>query len=92
MFNFSEALRMYPPALLQQREAFKDYHVPNTKYVIPKGAPVWINSLGFHYDEKYYKNPNVFNPENFSPEEISKRPNFTWLPFGEGPRNCIGMR
>lgn len=83
---------MYPPAIMQMRETFKEYPVPNTKHVIPKGTPVWINSLGFHYDEKYYPNPTKFDPERFTPEEVSKRPNFTWLPFGEGPRNCIGMR
>lgn len=83
---------MYTPGFVQVREATEDYKVPNTKHVIPKGSPVWINSIGMHYDEKYYPNPKKFDPERFTQEEIAKRPSFTFLPFGEGPRNCIGMR
>ncbi len=87
---------MYPPAFLQFRVANKDYQVPNSKHVIGKNSLVWINAMGFHRDEKFYPNPDVFDPERFSQEEISKRHSlyggFTYMPFGEGPRNCIGMR
>lgn len=51
-----------------------------------------IPTIGFHYDETYWKNPENFDPERFTPEETAKRPNQSFLPFGEGPRNCIGMR
>lgn len=70
---------MYSPALLLIREANKDYQVPNSKHVIPKGSQLWINSLGFQYDEKYYPNPMKFDPERFTQEEINKRPHFTFL-------------
>mgnify|MGYP003407119407 FL=1 len=83
---------MYAPAMVVLREAIADYKIPDTKHTIPKGSPIWVNAIGMHYDEKYYSNPYVFNPDHFTQEEIAKRPAFAFLPFGEGPRNCIGMR
>jgi cytochrome P450 family 6 len=74
------------------REATEDYKVPNSKHVIPKGATVWIPMIGVHFDEEFWTNPEKFDPERFTPEEIANRPNYTYLPFGDGPRNCIGMR
>lgn len=74
---------MYPPAILEIREALAEYKVPDTKHTIPKGGLVWINSLGMHYDERYYSNPYTFDPDRFTPEEVAKRPSFAFLPFGE---------
>jgi len=64
----------------------------NPKYVIKKGMPVLIPCGAMHRDEKLYANPNTFDPENFTPERVKERDSVEWLPFGEGPRNCIGMR
>lgn len=69
-----------------------DYKIPGSKHVIKKGTQVIIPSLSIHYDERYWKNPDVFDPDRFTSEEIAKVPNMAYLPFGEGPRNCIGMR
>ncbi|TDG38385.1 hypothetical protein AWZ03_015193, partial [Drosophila navojoa] len=61
-------------------------------YVIKKGMPVLIPSAAMHRDEKLYPEPNRFNPDNFEPEKVKNRDSVEWLPFGDGPRNCIGKR
>ncbi len=43
-------------------------------------------------DSKYYPDPLVFNPERFGPDAKANRNPYTYLPFGQGPRNCLGMR
>jgi cytochrome P450 family 6 len=47
--------------------------------------------MGIHYDEEYYPEPKKFDPERFSDEYKKTRHNYAFMPFGEGPRNCIGM-
>lgn len=69
----------------------KDYVVPGTDIEIKKGVGVMIPVLGLQTDPEYYPNPDVFDPDRFSEEKKKERPGFTWLPFGEGPRICIGM-
>lgn len=83
---------MYSNGAVLMRKSSEDYQVPNSKHIIPKDSDIWIPMVGIHFDEKYWKNPDKFDPERFTAEEIAKRPNYTYLPFGDGPRNCIGMR
>ena len=45
-----------------------------------------------HHDEKYWKDPEEFNPDRFLPGNKESIDPFTYMPFGQGPRNCIGMR
>lgn len=58
--------------------------------IIDKNTRVIIPVKGLHYDPLYYENPFEFDPEHFSKEAKAKRHHFTYLPFGEGPRICIG--
>jgi cytochrome P450 family 6 len=83
---------MYTPGFGIFRQAANDYKIPNTSHTIPKGASVWIPTIGFHFDERYWNNPEKFDPTRFTQEEIAKRPANAYFPFGDGPRNCIGMR
>lgn len=60
-------------------------------YLIEKGMPIFISVLGIHHDPKYYPNPMEFNPDRFSTEAFNQRPQLTFLPFGFGPKYCVGM-
>ncbi|KAH8401699.1 hypothetical protein KR009_007400, partial [Drosophila setifemur] len=89
----SETLRLYTVLPVLNRECLEDFVVPeNPKYVIKKGMPVLIPCAAMHRDERLYPDPDTFNPDNFSPERVKERDSVEWLPFGDGPRNCIGMR
>ncbi|XP_053574907.1 thromboxane-A synthase [Bombina bombina] len=86
----SETLRMYPPAFRFAREATHDCTVLGHK--IPAGAVVEIPIGCIQMDPRFWPEPEKFRPERFTMEEKKKRHPFTYLPFGAGPRSCIGMR
>ncbi|XP_054741187.1 cytochrome P450 6a9-like [Anastrepha obliqua] len=89
----AETQRKYPIAPNLMRQAAKDYVVPgHPEYVIKKGMMVTIPTIGIHYDPEIYPEPDTFDPERFAPEAVKLRDSVDWLPFGDGPRNCIGMR
>ncbi|XP_049830251.1 cytochrome P450 6k1-like [Schistocerca gregaria] len=88
----NETLRMYPPATVLNREVAQDYKLPGYDCVLEKGTKVIIPVMGLHYDRKYFRNPEEFDPEHFSEEQKASRHPYSYLPFGEGPRICIGMR
>jgi cytochrome P450 family 6 len=82
---------MHSPAAQLSRTCIKDYKLPDQDVIIEKGTTVIIPVMGIHYDEEYYPEPEKFDPERFTEENKKSRPNYTFMPFGEGPRNCIGM-
>ncbi|XP_003242904.1 probable cytochrome P450 6a13 isoform X1 [Acyrthosiphon pisum] len=88
----AESLRKYPLMFALFRVATKTYRVPNDSLIIEKGQKIIIPTFSLHYDPKYFSDPEVFNPERFSPKEKAMRPNGVYLPFGDGPRLCIGKR
>jgi len=68
-------------------ETYKD---PNSDLVLEKGTPIYISMLGLHYDPEYFPDPEKFDPERFTEENKRNRPSCIYLPFGDGPRTCIG--
>ncbi|KAH8410926.1 hypothetical protein KR222_011719, partial [Zaprionus bogoriensis] len=89
----SETLRMYPVATEHLRRTNARYEVPgNSKYYLPAGAQLVIPVYSIHHDPEYYPEPEKFQPERFTDETIQQRPTCAYMPFGQGPRICIGMR
>lgn len=84
-----ETLRMHSPLSMINRECTKNYKIPGSNVVIEKGTFIFISAVGTHMDPKYFSEPNVFRPERFM--NGSKIKNGTYLPFGIGPRTCLGM-
>ena len=87
----NEALRFYPLGD-HERKCVKDYTLPGSSFTIPKGMMVYMPATGIMSDARYFPNPEQFNPENFSKENKEKRNPYAFMPFGIGPRNCIGNR
>ncbi|PSN51919.1 hypothetical protein C0J52_12805 [Blattella germanica] len=91
----NETLRKYPILPFLDRMCSEDYKIQapgKGSITIPAGTGVFIPLMGIHHDPKYYPDPEKFDPERFSEENKLKRPNYTHMPFGDGPRFCIGMR
>ncbi|WP_281976954.1 cytochrome P450 [Pseudorhizobium flavum] len=90
---FEEALRLYPPAPSLNRAAIADdeWTSPDGKTVrIRAGVTVLIMPWTLHRHQLYWDNPRAFMPERFLPENRGKIGRFQYLPFGAGPRVCIG--
>jgi cytochrome P450 family 6 len=85
---------MYPPVPLLFRSCLKDYKVSDSDLVIPKGTSVFIPLMGLQRDPEIFENPLQFKPERFenSPNGNGNSKGLFYLPFGDGPRICIGMR
>jgi len=86
----SETLRINPPAIRTERRCTKPYILNGIE--IKQDMIIGIPIYGIHHDERYYPNPNKFDPERFSPENKAQRNPMAYIPFGVGPRNCVGMR
>uniref|UniRef100_A0A672FFS2 Thromboxane-A synthase n=1 Tax=Salarias fasciatus TaxID=181472 RepID=A0A672FFS2_SALFA len=86
----SEALRLYPPVFRYARDIDQDCIV-NGQF-LPKGATLEIPAGFLHHDPEHWLEPEKFIPERFTPEAKASRHPFVYLPFGAGPRNCVGMR
>ena len=84
----AESMRLYPPTWRLVRRALRDFPVGG--YVIPAGSLVVVCQYAMHRDPRYYLDPERFDPERFTPEAKSARPQFSYFPFGGGPRRCIG--
>lgn len=85
---FDETLRMYPTAFAMTRMA-TEADVVNG-YDVPAGSVITLSPFVTHRNPDYWPNPDTFYPERFRPGAEHDRPKFAYLPFGAGPRQCIG--
>jgi len=85
----SETLRKYPPAPFLTREATETVTLAGGA-TVDAGVRVMVSLLGLHQDPEFFPNPEKFDPDRFSPENKEKIVPYSYLPFGEGPRICIG--
>ncbi|XP_069676206.1 cytochrome P450 9e2-like [Periplaneta americana] len=89
----SETLRMYPPLLGIDRKCIKTYTFKtDPPCTVEPGDSVWIPVYCLHHDPKYFPKPEKFDPERFSDVNKDNINQYAYLPFGLGPRSCIGNR
>jgi cytochrome P450 len=84
-----ESMRLYPPAwILTGRETIAEDQIAG--YTIPARSTVFISPYVTQRDPRFWPDPERFDPNRFAPEAAAERPRFAYLPFGGGPRKCIG--
>ncbi|XP_011706859.1 PREDICTED: cytochrome P450 9e2-like [Wasmannia auropunctata] len=93
----SETLRKYPPMPFIDRRCAKRYELPPSQpgcksIIVEPADPLVLCIYAIHRDPKYFPNPDKFDPERFSEENKDNILPYTYLPFGHGPRKCIGNR
>ncbi|XP_050042672.1 cytochrome P450 3A24-like [Dermacentor andersoni] len=87
-----ETLRVMTPTPRIERSVAEDYIVGDTGIKVPRGCNILIPIQQMHNDPEFFPDPEVFNPERFNEENIKSIRPYTYLPFGAGPRNCLGSR
>jgi cytochrome P450 len=83
-----EAIRLYPPAPGVAREPIEDVNIGG--YNVPKGSLITVNTYALQRDPRFFDDPERFNPERFAAGWEERVPRYAYLPFGGGPRVCIG--
>jgi cytochrome P450 len=83
-----ESMRLYPPAGGFSREPIHDLELGG--YKIPKGSSIAVSTYAMHRNPQFFERPDDFDPERFSKEREASIPKYAYLPFGAGPRICIG--
>ncbi|CAG9792349.1 unnamed protein product [Diatraea saccharalis] len=89
---FNEAMRIYPSVGVLLRKSATKYTFPDSDLTIDENISIIIVNQGMQMDKRFFDEPEKFIPERFSPDNASNIPNHVFLPFGEGPRACIGER
>ena len=87
---FAEAMRLYPPAWSVGRRNLKEYQIGD--YLIPPRTVILMSTYVVHRDPRWFPEPERFDPDRWLPENVTKRPKFSYFPFGGGARVCIGER
>lgn len=93
----AETLRKYPSMIFNDRVCTQKFQLPPAEpgysaADLYPGDNVWFPVYSLHHDPKYFPDPEKFDPERFSEENKSKIVPYTYIPFGVGPRKCIGDR
>ena len=88
----SETLRLLPSATAIERRSLEDYTFQKNGIFIPKTTSIMLPIWNMHHDQRFWTDPMKFEPERFLPENRDKIVPYSYIPFGGGPRNCIGMR
>ncbi len=83
-----EAMRLYPPVGLLARNVLEPDELYDRE-IRPRDT-VFLNIFSLHRHDMYWDRPNAFDPENFAPDRVAERDRFQYLPFGAGPRICVG--
>jgi len=84
----NEVMRLYPPVWILTRLAVGEDEVGG--YHVPAGSDVLICPYTLHRHPDYWPNPTAFDPERFDPDLTTNRPRYAYIPFGAGPRFCVG--
>ncbi|CAH2075053.1 unnamed protein product, partial [Iphiclides podalirius] len=90
--TFKESLRKFPSLGVLNRVCARRYTIPGLDITIDPGVKIIIPVQAIQNDDNYFENPEEFCPERFSPEKEKQLNNFVYLPFGRGPRACVGAR
>ena len=83
-----ETMRLYPPVWILPRRALEDDEVGG--FHVPAGTDVLICPYTMHRHPRHWPDPERFDPERFGPDAPSERPRYAHIPFGAGPRFCVG--
>ena len=83
-----EAMRLFPPVWILTRRALAEDVVGG--YRVPAGADVMVCPYTLHRHPSFWDRPDAFDPDRFDPAKPSDRPRYAYLPFGAGPRFCVG--
>ncbi|MFF2320374.1 cytochrome P450 [Agrobacterium sp. NPDC058088] len=85
---FSEAMRLYPPAPVITRTALQDFRLGD--HDIAAGTVLYVPIYAVHRHAALWDEPERFDPSRFEPEKVKARHRYAYMPFGAGPRVCIG--
>jgi cytochrome P450 len=83
-----ETMRLYPPAWSVARTAINDFELDG--YRVPAGANIVMSQWIMHRDQRFFSEPEKFEPDRWSTSACQNLPRFAYFPFGGGPRQCIG--
>ncbi|XP_028030266.1 cytochrome P450 6B2-like [Bombyx mandarina] len=85
-----ETMRLHPSHSIISRQCVKMYQYPESNLTIDRNVTINVPVEAIHKDKEHYENPEVFNPERFLDDQGPTKHSYSYLPFGAGPRKCIG--